>query len=99
MLIRVMNTIRKDKIILFSISKGVTQGGILSPIIFLLFMDDLSKLLINYCIGCFIDKICFKRVFYANDLCLSVNCAIALRELLQICHNLSRSVDVKLNTL
>ena len=32
-------------------------------------MDDLSKLLINFGIGCLIDNACFNHVFYAEDLC------------------------------
>ena len=56
-------------------------------------MDDLSKLLINSRIGCFIDSVCFNYVFYVDDLCLMASCAIALQELLNICHSYSISVD------
>ena len=62
-------------------------------------MDDLSKLLISSGIGCFIDNVCFNHVFYADDLCLMAPCAIALQELLHICHNYSISVDVNFNAL
>ena len=60
-------------------------------------MDDFSKLLINSVIGCFIDNVCFNQVFYADDLCLMAPCAIALQELLNICHSYSISVDVNFN--
>ena len=62
-------------------------------------MDDLSKLLINSGIGCFIDNVCFNHVFYADDLCLMAPCALALQELLNICHSYSISVDVNFNSL
>ena len=62
-------------------------------------MDDLFKLLISSGIGCFIDNVCFNHVFYADDLCLMAPCAIALQELLHICHNYSISVDVNFNAL
>ena len=62
-------------------------------------MDDLSKLLISSGISCFIDNVCFDHVFYADDLCLMAPCAIALQELLHICHNYSISVDVNFNAL
>ena len=42
-------------------------------------MDDLSKLLINSGIGCFIDNACFNHAFYADDLCLMAPYAIALQ--------------------
>ena len=41
----------------FNLSNGVRQGGILSPKIFSVYMDDLSKLIINSGIGCFINKL------------------------------------------
>ena len=62
-------------------------------------MDDISKLLINSGIGCFIDNVCFNHVFYADDLCLMAPCAITLQELLNICHSYSISVDVNFNPL
>ena len=37
--------------------------------------------------------------FYADDLCLMAPCAIALQELLHICHNYSPFVDVNFNAL
>ena len=83
----------------FTISNGVRQGGILSPKLFSVYMDDLSKLLINSGIGCFIDNVCFNHVFYADDLCLMAPCALALQELLNICHSYSISVDVNFNSL
>ena len=83
----------------FTISNGVRQGGILSPKLFSVYLDDLSKLLISSGIGCFIDNVCFNHVFYADDLCLIAPCAIAFQELLHICHNYSISVDVNFNAL
>ena len=62
-------------------------------------MDDLSNLLISSGIGCFLDKVCFNHVFYADDLCLMAPCAIALQELLNICHRYSITVDVNFNAL
>ena len=37
----------------FSVSNGVRQGGILSPYLFCVYMDDLSKKLNNVNAGCF----------------------------------------------
>ena len=46
---------------------GVRQGGILSLKLFSVYMDGLSKLLINSGIVCFIDNVCFNHVFYVDD--------------------------------
>ena len=84
---------------LCTIFSGVRQGGILSPKLFSVYIDDLSKLLINSGIGCFIDNACFNHVFYADDLYLMAPCAISLEELLLICYSYSISVDVNFNPL
>ena len=84
---------------IFTISNGVRQGGILSPKLFSVYMDNLSKLLINSGIGCYIDKVCFNHVFYADDVCLIAPFAIALQELLNICHRYSIAVDVYFSPL
>ena len=50
-------------------------------------MGDLSNMLICSGVGCYIDNVCVNHVFYADDLCLMAPCAIALQELLNICHS------------
>ena len=84
---------------LFTCSNGVRQGGKLSPKLFSVYMDDLSNLLISSCIGCFLNKVCFNHLFYADDLCLMAPCVIALQELLNICHSYSTTVDLKFHAL
>ena len=60
-------------------------------------MDDLSNMLIRSGVGCYIDNVCVNHVFYADDLCLMAPCAIALQELLNICHSYSIIVDFNFN--
>ena len=62
-------------------------------------MDDLSNLLISSGICCFLDKVCFNHVIYADDLCLMAPCPIACQELLNICHSYSITVYVNFNAL
>ena len=78
---------------------GVRQGGILSPKLFSVYIDDLSNLLISLCVGCFLNNVCFNLVFYADDLCLMAPCAIALQELLNTCHRYSIIADFNFNAL
>ena len=73
----------------FTITNGVRQGGILSPTLFSIYMDDLSFILSESGIGCHIDDLCINHVFYADDLCLMAPCAIALQELIGLCYEYS----------
>ena len=54
----------------FSISNGVRQGGILSPKLFSVYVDDLSDKLVESKVGCSIDNLCMNHVMYADDSCL-----------------------------
>ena len=83
----------------FTISNGVRQGGILSSVLFSIYMDDLSVLLSQSGIGCHIEGLCINHVFYADDLCLMAPCAIALQELINMCFKYSIEIDLNLNAL
>ena len=69
----------------FNISNGVRQGGVLSPFLFAIYIDDFSTLLNTSRIGCHISDVCINQVFYIDDLCLMASCAIALQESINIC--------------
>ena len=75
-------TMGQNEVIFFTISNGVRQGGIISAKLFSVYKDDLSNFLMSS--DCFLDKVCFNHVFYADDLCLMAPCAIALQELLNV---------------
>ena len=63
-------------------------------------MDDLSKMLNDSGMGCYVDNVCVNYVFYADDLCLMALCAITLQlQLLNICHRYSIIVDLNFNAL
>ena len=60
---------------------GVLQGGMLPPIMFFIYKDDLSQVLFESEIYCHVDHLCVNHVVYAdvNDLCLMVPYAIVLQ--------------------
>ena len=49
--------------------------------------------------GCYVDNVCANYVFYADDLCLMAPCAIALQQLINVCHRYSIIVDLNFNAL
>jgi hypothetical protein len=69
----------------FKTSNGVRQGGILSPRLFSLYIDDLSTLLADTQVGCYIDSTCVNHFFYADDMCLLAPSATGLQKLLDVC--------------
>ena len=81
----------------FTISNGVRQGGILTPSLIAVYMDDLSSLLNMSRIRCPIDDVCINHVFYEDDLCLMAPCAIALQELINVCYQYSNEIGLNFN--
>ena len=81
----------------FTISYKIRQGGILSPSLFAVYMDNLSSLLNASRIGCHIDDVCINHVFYADDLCLMAPCAITLQELIDVYYQYSNEIDLIFN--
>lgn len=69
----------------FTVSNGVRQGGIMSPILFNVYMDDLSSLLNNSPYGCCINGDKANHLMYADDSCIIAPSPVALQKLLDIC--------------
>ena len=83
----------------FTISNGVRQGGILSHRLFPVYVDDLSKQLIDARSGCFIEHQCINHVMYADDICLLSPSALGLQKLLDVCYSFSQCNDIVFNSL
>ena len=83
----------------FTVSNGVRQGGILSPRLFAVYVDDLSKHLHDARSGCFIGHQCINHVMYADDICLLAPSALGLQKLLEVCYGFSQDNDIIFNSL
>ena len=64
------------------VHNGVKQGGVLSPILFCVYFDDLLRRLAASRIGCFIGECFVGALAYADDLVLLSPTPRAMRVLL-----------------
>ena len=69
----------------YELKTGVRQGGVLSPYLFSIFIDNLVKHVDNANVGCKIRKICTAIFLYADDVILLAPSVSALQVLVDIC--------------
>ena len=69
----------------FGVSNGVRQGGILSPYLFAVYIDQLSKDLNRVPAGCYIGNTLVNHIIYADDICCFSPSVAGLQDLLNVC--------------
>ena len=83
----------------FKVTNGVRQGGILSPKLFIVYMDDLSDQLNNSNIGGnFGSGQLVNHISYADDMCLLSFSTAGMQKLLNICDQYSNDHDLIYNS-
>ena len=82
----------------FSVSNGVRQGAVSSPLLFSVYIDDLFKLLRRSGLGCHISSIFYACFGYADDLLLLSASRSGLQELVKICENFAKKKGLKFST-
>jgi len=84
----------------FYVSNGVRQGGILSPLLFNLYMDNLSRELKGCRTGCLVGDSLINHMLYADDLVILSPSSAGLQQLLGICSQYDGLMfDIKFNSM
>ena len=81
----------------FHITADVRQGGVLSPELYCLYVDDLISILQSMRVGCYVKNIFAAALFYADDMAVLAPSLKGLQKLLDACAAYCTEWDIKLN--
>ena len=81
----------------FSVSNGVKQGGILSPVLFTVYINVLLTRLKDSGVGCYIGTEYFGTLCYADDIALLTPSVKALKTMQSICDEFGDEYNVLIN--
>ncbi|XP_037866696.2 uncharacterized protein LOC119628475 [Bombyx mori] len=91
--VRWSNTLSEE----YRLECGVRQGGLTSPALFNLYINELIEALGEARVGCSIDGHCVNSISYADDMVLLSPSIGALRRLLSICERYAESHGLRYN--
>ena len=81
----------------FNVTNGVKQGGVLSPTLFSVYMDDLFERLQKRDVGCYMGNYFVGCLAYADDLTILAPSKKALQIMINICQGYAADHDVIFN--
>lgn len=81
----------------YKINCGIRQGGILSPYMFAVYIDDIVSKVNATGVGCYFGLSCFSIFLYADDMLLLAPSINALQKLLTVCENALFELDLSIN--
>jgi hypothetical protein len=81
----------------FDVTTGVKQGGVLSPYLFAVYIDDLIVILRSRQLGCHMVGLFLACLFYADDLTLVAPLRSVMQQLIDICYDYGREYCLSFN--
>ncbi len=81
----------------FKSSNGTRQGGVLSPYLFNVYVDDLSVRLNSLNVGCYISNTCVNHLMYADDSVLIAPSISILQHMILECQEYAETCDILFN--
>ena len=78
---------------------GVKQGGVISPVLFVNYVDELLERLRNSGFGCYVGHVYCGSFSYADDITLLSPTKWALKRMLEICDQYAKDFSMKFNPL
>ena len=88
------NTILSDK---FHITNGVKQGGVLSPVLYSVYVNNLIDILKSRKVGCMYGNEFMGAFGYADDLSLLCPTITGLQKMLDICEQYTKECSIEFN--
>jgi len=82
---------------LIHITRGVQQGGVLSPVLFALYVDDIANSLCCSRLGCYVGNMYVGCIMYADDIILLSTSLNMLQNMIKICETEAYYLDMKFN--
>jgi hypothetical protein len=81
----------------FSVKNGVKQGGVISPVLFCIYVDGLLLSLKNSGFGCVIGRMFLGALAYADDIVLLAPTPRAMRSMLAVCDDFASKFQIVFN--